>query len=138
MKLHLIGGFAVKAFIGVVEALLGLRFFLKILGASQQAPFVSWIYETADIFLEPFWDMFPVLSLGRYFVVELSTLFAMFVYALFGFFTLRIVEFIYKQIIENFSDTPVFSENPEKKNTQSSKEEHNTPQTSHKNHYPRR
>jgi len=115
MKIDLIASFVVKSLIGIIETLLGIRFFLKVLGASEQAPFVQWIYSTSAAFLEPFWGMFPTLSLGRYFVIELSTMFAMFVYALFGFFTLRLVVFGYKQIIDNFTDTPTVESKKQQK-----------------------
>ncbi len=85
---------------------MGIRFFLKILGANQQAPFVQWVYVTSDSFLDPFRGMFPTLSFGQYFVIELSTLFAMIVYALFGFFAIRLVDFAYKHIVENLTGSP--------------------------------
>lgn len=100
MNIDLIAIFIVKIFVGAIESFLGIRFFLKILGASQEASFVRWIYITSDSFLDPFRGMFPTLSMGPYFVVELSTLFAMLVYALVGFVVIKIIDFIYHHIVE--------------------------------------
>lgn len=106
MNIDVIAIFILKSIIGVIEAFMGIRFFLKILGASQQAPFVQWVYATSDSFLDPFRGMFPTIFFGQYFVIELSTLFAMIVYALFGFFAIKLVDFAYKHIVENLTGVP--------------------------------
>ena len=104
MNIDTIAIFITKALIGVMEAFLGVRFFLKILGASQQAPFVRWIYGISDSFLEPFVGMFPSPSMGPHFIIELNTLFAMLVYVVIGYFTVKLIDFVYKQIIRSFYD----------------------------------
>lgn len=91
--------FIINTFVGITEAMLGLRFFLKLLGASDRAPFVLWVYNTSGSLLEPFSNMFPSPSLGNLFVIEFTTIFAMIVYAACGFFVVRIFEFVYKQIL---------------------------------------
>jgi len=68
--------------IGIVEILLIIRVLLKFLGASTQAPFVRWIYETTSPLLSPFEGMFPSSSLTTHFVLEVSTLFALITFAL--------------------------------------------------------
>lgn len=70
--------------IGIVEFLLIIRVLLKFLGASTQAPFVRWIYETTTPLLSPFEGMFPTSSLTTSFVLEVSTLFALITFALIG------------------------------------------------------
>lgn len=70
--------------IGLVEFLLIIRVLLKFLGASTQAPFVRWIYETTTPLLSPFEGMFPASSLTTNFVLEVSTLFALITFALIG------------------------------------------------------
>lgn len=102
MNIDAIAIFITKALIGTMEAFLGVRFFLKILGASQQASFVRWIYGISDSILEPFVGMFPSPSIGPHFVIELNTLFAMMVYIVVGYFTVKFIDFIYKQIVESF------------------------------------
>lgn len=99
MKLDTILIFLVNGLVGLAEALLGLRFFLKLLGASDTAPFVLWVYETSGSLLEPFSGMFPSPSLGRFFVLEFTTIFAMIVYAVSAFFVNKLIEFVYRQIM---------------------------------------
>lgn len=103
MNIDAIAIFITKAIIGVVETFLGVRFILKVLGASQQAPFVRWIYSTSDAVLDPFKGMFPSPAIGPYFIIELNTIFAMIVYVLIGYAMIKFIDFIYKQIIQNFN-----------------------------------
>ncbi len=103
MNIDKIAIFTTKAIIGTMEAFLGVRFFLKILGASQQAIFVRWIYSISDSILEPFFGMFPSPTIGGNFVIELNTLFAMIVYILVGYAFVMFIDFIYKQIVESFN-----------------------------------
>ncbi len=104
MNIDAIAIFITKALIGTMEAFLGVRFFLKILGASQQAPFVRWIYGISDSLLEPFIGMFPSPAIGPHFIIELNTLFAMLVYVVVGYFTVKLIDFVYKQIVKSFYD----------------------------------
>jgi hypothetical protein len=99
MNLGNIVVFIINTFVGITEALLGLRFFLKLLGASDKAPFVAWVYQTSQSILEPFNNMFPSPSLGNVFVIEFNAIFAMIVYAAAGFFTIRLFEFAYRQVL---------------------------------------
>lgn len=80
--------------IGIVEFLLIIRVLLKFLGASTQAPFVRWVYETTSPLLSPFEGMFPSSSLITNFVLEVSTLFALVTFALIG----MIIETIIHQL----------------------------------------
>ncbi len=86
-----------------MEAFLGVRFLLKILGASQQALFVRWIYSISDSILQPFVGMFPTPSIAPNFVFELNTIFAMLVYIVVGYAMVKFIDFIYKQIVESFN-----------------------------------
>jgi len=67
-----------------VLAILGLRFVLRLFGASETAGFVSWVYEMSAVLLEPFRGIFPTQTFENQFVFEFSTLFAMIVYGLLG------------------------------------------------------
>lgn len=70
--------------IGIIEFLLALRILLKLLGVSSGAPFVQWVYETTRPLLTPFEGMFPTSTLPVGFVLEMSTLIAVIVYAFLG------------------------------------------------------
>lgn len=78
----------------VVEVFLLFRLLLKLLGANESAVFVQWVYETSAPLLAPFEGMFPtVVESGV--VLEMSTLFAIMVYALLGYLLIAIVDTIY-------------------------------------------
>ncbi len=66
---------------GVVDVLLGLRFLLKLLGASAQAPFVSLLYGVSAPLVAPFRGIFPGTGQGA-FVIEPSALVALMIYPL--------------------------------------------------------
>lgn len=68
--------------LGIIEALIGLRIVLKLLGASAASPFVNWIYETTQPLLRPFLGMFPSPRLEGFIVIEFSALFGLVIYAL--------------------------------------------------------
>lgn len=70
---------------GLIEILLVFRFILKLFGASNQAKFVAWIYETTQPLLGPFLMSFPTPQISGRFVLEFTTLFALFAYAFFGY-----------------------------------------------------
>ncbi len=78
--------------IGAVELVLALRFVLKLCGASNQAAFVQWIYETSLPLLHPFMFAFPSPSMNGIFVIEFSTLFALFAYAFAGYILQQLLE----------------------------------------------
>src|SRR3990167_3626270 len=84
--------FVVTFVINLVEGLLGLRILLKLFGASSQAPFVEWVYETTDSLLAPFAGMFPSPRLEGGFVIEFSALIALVVYAFLGFVIIQAIE----------------------------------------------
>lgn len=67
---------------GIVEAILSLRFFLKLGGANPANGFVNWVYETSGQLLKPFFNIFPASQLEGRYVIEFSTLFAILVYGL--------------------------------------------------------
>lgn len=79
---------------GLVEVGLGFRFVLKLLGANAQAPFVGWVYDTTLPLLRPFQFAFPTSSVTGGFVLEFSTLFAIFTYAFVGYLVQELLEMI--------------------------------------------
>ncbi len=76
----LLKNFSVLIF-SLVGILLMFRFVLKFLGANSHASFVTFIYENTQPLLTPFLYAFPTPSISGRFVIEFTTLFAMFVYA---------------------------------------------------------
>jgi len=83
--------------LGFVEFLIGLRLILKFFGANPFTPFVSWVYQTSQPLLAPFIGMFPSPTLRGGFVIEISALFALIVYA----FIASIIEEILNQFEAN-------------------------------------
>jgi len=67
--------------LSVLEVILLLRLFLRLLGANEASGFVSFLYNLSHIFVAPFNGIFNDQALGRS-VFETSTLVAMIVYAL--------------------------------------------------------
>ncbi len=73
--------------LGVIEALMGVRFFLRFFGASPTAGFYVWIVNITDPLVQPFIGIFPDISLGKAAALDFSLLFAMTVYGI-GAYTL--------------------------------------------------
>ena len=68
-------------FLGILEALIALRIGLKLIGANPGSPIVALIYRFTSLFLFPFEGMIATPSSGSI-VLELSSFFAMLIYAL--------------------------------------------------------
>jgi hypothetical protein len=77
-------------FLGILEALIALRIGLKLIGANPESPIVALIYGFTALFLFPFEGMVATPSTGNI-VLELSSLFAMLIYALIGWAVERTV-----------------------------------------------
>jgi len=69
--------------LGLLEALLGLRFLFKLIGANPNNPFAIFLYELTDFFVRPFATLTGTPTAGNM-VFEFSTLITMIVYALVG------------------------------------------------------
>lgn len=68
-------------FVGILEALLALRIGLKLIGANPESPIVALIDWSTYLFLVPFAGMVATPTAGGM-VLELSSFFAMVIYAL--------------------------------------------------------
>jgi hypothetical protein len=77
-------------FLGILEAFIALRIGLKLIGANPESPIVALIYGFTALFLFPFEGMVATPSAGSI-VLELSSLFAMLIYALIGWAVERTV-----------------------------------------------
>lgn len=80
--------------VGLVEILLAARFLFKLLAANPRAGIVEWIYETTRPLLQPFLFAFPTPGVRGGFVLEFTTLFAIFAYAFIGYVLQELLEII--------------------------------------------
>ena len=76
--------------LGILEALIALRIGLKLIAANPGSPIVALIYGFTDIFLFPFQGMTATPAAGGM-VLEISSFFAMLIYALIAWAVERIV-----------------------------------------------
>jgi len=79
---------------GILEALIALRVGLMLIGANPDSPIVALIYGFTSLFLFPFTGLIGSPSSGGM-VLELSSLFAMLIYALLAWAIERIVWLIF-------------------------------------------
>jgi hypothetical protein len=77
-------------FVGILEVLIALRIGLKLIGANPESPIVGLIYGFTYLFLFPFEGMTATPAAGGM-VLELSSIFAMLIYALIAWAVERIV-----------------------------------------------
>jgi hypothetical protein len=78
----------------ILEALLGLRFILKLIAANPDSPIAVFLYGFTNLFLAPFAGLVGTPSAGGA-VLEVSTLIAMAVYALLGWVLERLIWVIF-------------------------------------------
>ncbi len=76
---------------GVIEALIAIRFLLKLFGANAQSTFTSVIYGVTDPLTAPFMGVFANPTIGTHSVLELTSLLAIIVYALVSFGLVRLL-----------------------------------------------
>jgi hypothetical protein len=80
--------------LGILEALIALRIGLKLIGANPESPIVALIYGFTYLFLFPFEGMTATPAAGGM-VLELSSFFAMGIYALIAWAVERIVWLVF-------------------------------------------
>ena len=80
--------------ISIFEALLALRFVLKLIGANPASPFAAALYGFTGLFLYPFATLIGTPAAGGM-ILEISTLIAMAVYALIAWAVERIIFVIF-------------------------------------------
>ena len=68
-------------FFGILETLIALRILLKLIAANPASPIAALIYGFTDFFLFPFAGLTATPAVGNM-VLELSSIFAMVIYAL--------------------------------------------------------
>ena len=77
--------------VSLIELLLSVRFVARLFGASTAAPFIAWLYENTEPLLAPFQYIFPSPSVKGRFVLEFTTLFAIFVYSFAAYLVLEVM-----------------------------------------------
>ena len=77
----------------VITTLIAIRFVLKLLGASLQSGFVTFIYNLTDPLVAPFRAIFPAAS-GQNSTVDVASLVAIVIYALVGWGLVSLVKLI--------------------------------------------
>lgn len=65
----------------IVITLISIRFILELFGANAQAPFTQWVYESTTQPLAPFHGIFQAAKLGKSYVIDFTSLFAIFAYS---------------------------------------------------------
>ena len=80
--------------LGILEALLALRFVLKLIAANPANPFAVFIYGITSLFVFPFAGLTATPAAGGM-VLEISTLIAMLVYGLIGWAVERLIWVIF-------------------------------------------
>jgi uncharacterized protein YggT (Ycf19 family) len=80
---------------GALEVLIGLRIFLKLIAANPQTPFAAIIYGVTAPFLYPFFGLTITPSIGGS-VLEISSIIAMIIYALFAYGIVRLVWILFE------------------------------------------
>ena len=76
---------------GILEALLGLRLILHLLGANPSNGFANLIYAITQPFVALFATLFADPKLGGFAVLELTTIVAMIVYAIIAWIIGRVI-----------------------------------------------
>lgn len=79
---------------GLIELIIGLRIIFKMFGANPSTPFVSWLYEVSRTLLYPFQGIFPSPVLRGGFVLDMSAVVALLIYALIAYFISELIRFI--------------------------------------------
>jgi uncharacterized membrane protein len=79
--------------LAILEVLLGLRFMLKLIGANPESGFSWFIYGLTGLFVKPFTDLVSTWYSGET-IIEVTTLIAMAVYALFFWGMVRVTRII--------------------------------------------
>lgn len=75
---------------GALEALLGIRVILMLIGANTGNPFTVLVYQLSDLFLWPFRSIVANPAFQNH-VLEITTIIAMIIYPLIGWAIVRLV-----------------------------------------------
>jgi uncharacterized protein YggT (Ycf19 family) len=76
--------------LGVVDALIAIRFVFKALVANTSAPFTGFVYAVTNALVWPFHGIFPTRMVSNGGILEFSSLIAIVVYALLAWAIVRL------------------------------------------------
>jgi YggT family protein len=79
---------------GALEALIGVRVLLLLIGANPANPFAALVYQLSELFLWPFRNLIANPAFGNS-VLEITSLIAMIVYPLIGWAIVRLIWVIF-------------------------------------------
>ncbi len=84
---------------GLIEVIIALRIILRFLGANPSTPFVRWINDASSSLIYPFQNIFPSPVLNGGFVLEMSAVIALVVYAIIAYIISGLISFVsYKTV----------------------------------------
>lgn len=75
---------------GGIEALIGIRVLLMLLGANPANPFTAFVYQLSALFLWPFQNIIANPAFGNM-VLEITSIFAMIIYPLIGWAIVKLI-----------------------------------------------
>ena len=84
----------INFFVGLAELILGLRVLFLLVGANGNSSFVEWIYRTSTTLISPFRGIFSGQAIGHGHILDFTALFAMVMYAFFGFLLTSLINVI--------------------------------------------
>ncbi len=85
----------VSFFVGIAEAILGLRVLFRLFNANGANTFVHWIYQTSGVLMDPFRGIFRAqATLSPGYVLDITALFAMLMYAILGYLLIALLAWI--------------------------------------------
>jgi hypothetical protein len=79
---------------GILEAMIGLRFFLMLIGANPASPFAQLVYNFTNLFMWPFAGLTSSPSAGGM-VLEIPAIIAMIIYALLAWVVVSIIGILF-------------------------------------------
>ena len=79
---------------GLIQGLLVIKIFLDLFGANAATPFVSWVYEICKTLQYPFQNIFPSPVLRGGFLLDISAIVSLLVYAFIGYLVSELVRYI--------------------------------------------
>ncbi len=80
----------------VIEILLVLRFFLRLVGANPASPFGIFLFGLTDPLVAPFESLLDNPAVGKS-VIEFTTLLALVIYPVFGWIVIRSIQLVFYQ-----------------------------------------
>jgi hypothetical protein len=79
---------------GIILLLLGFRILFKLLGADPTAQLSRFLYNSTNVFVEPFAGVFAPIELGANNFLELGAIFAFFLVLFFGVILIEIISLL--------------------------------------------